>query len=191
MTRDAPDATATEISVAPLDVADEDDFITAVRASRELHHPWIDLADTPERFAAMLERLRRDDQEAYLVRHASCGALAGYVSVGNIVRGAFHSAYLGYAAYGGHQGRGLMTQGLRAVVGIAFGELALHRVEANIQPQNTRSLALVQRLGFEHEGFSPRYLMVHGKWRDHERWALRNAAMEDGSVGPDATRPKP
>ena len=184
MTTVTPDATAPEITVAPVDNADEDAFIAAVRASRELHHPWIDLADTPERFAALLERLGREDQEAYLVRHVSCGALASCVSVSNIVRGAFHSAYLGYAAFFGHQGRGLMTQGLRAVVGIAFGELALHRVEANIQPQNKRSLALVKRLGFEHEGFSPRYLMVHGEWRDHERWALRNAAMEEGSVGP-------
>lgn len=184
MTTATPDSAAHEIAVAPLDMDDEDEFIAAVLASSELHRPWVDLADTPERFGALLERLRREDQEAFLVRHASCGALAGYVSLGNIVRGAFHSGYLGYAAFVGHQGRGLMTQGLRAVVGIAFGELGLHRVEANVQPQNTRSLALVQRLGFEHEGFSPRYLMVYGEWRDHERWALRNAAMEEGNDGP-------
>jgi ribosomal-protein-alanine N-acetyltransferase len=53
-----------------------------------------------------------------------------------------------------------------------FGDLGLHRVEANIQPGNTRSIGLVQRLGFEKEGFSRRYLKVGGEWRDHERWAL-------------------
>lgn len=96
----------------------------------------------------------------------------GYVSVGNIVRRAFQSAYLAYAAFAGHEGRGLMTAGLREVVARAFGELGLHRVEANIQPDNLRSAALVRRLGFKREGYSPRYLMVDGDWRDHERWAL-------------------
>lgn len=167
----------TDVMVAPLVSADEEAFIAAVRASRSLHHPWIDLADTHERFASVLEKLRRDDQQAYLVRHG-CGGLVGYVSVGNIVRGAFQSAYLGYGAFAGHDGRGLMTQGLSAVVDIAFDELGLHRVEANIQPANARSLALVRRLGFEKEGYSPKYLMIDGEWRDHERWALRNRAME-------------
>jgi ribosomal-protein-alanine N-acetyltransferase len=169
------------VTVAPLVAADEEEFIAAVRASKAMHHPWIDLADTPARFASVMERLSHDDQEAYLVRH-DCGALVGYVSVGNIVRGAFQSAYLGYGAFSGHEGRGLMTAGLRAVIDIAFAELSLHRVEANIQPSNTRSLALVRRLGFEKEGFSRNYLMIDGAWRDHERWALRNSAMEPAST---------
>jgi ribosomal-protein-alanine N-acetyltransferase len=67
-----------------------------------------------------------------------------------------------------------MSEGLRAVIDAAFGELGLHRLEANIQPTNARSLALVQRLGFHKEGYSPRYLRLDGDWRDHERWALRS-----------------
>lgn len=169
------------IRVDALVPQDEHAFITAVRASRALHDPWIDLADTPARFASMLARFRPDDHEAYLVRHLSCGRLVGYVSVSNIVRGALQSAYLGYAAFAGHEGRGLMTLGLRAVVQIAFTDLELHRVEANIQPANERSLALARRVGFQREGYSPRYLMIDGDWRDHERWALR---AEDVSGSP-------
>jgi ribosomal-protein-alanine N-acetyltransferase len=65
-----------------------------------------------------------------------------------------------------------MCAGLGAVLRRAFGELRLHRVEANIQPENRDSIRLAERLGFRKEGLSPRYLKVGGRWRDHERWAL-------------------
>ena len=66
----------------------------------------------------------------------------------------------------------LMTEAVRLAAAHAFGVLGLHRLEANIQPENLRSIALVKRLGFRLEGFSPRYLRIGGEWRDHERWAL-------------------
>jgi [ribosomal protein S5]-alanine N-acetyltransferase len=152
---------------------DADEFVAEVLASRQLHGSWIDLPDSSERFAAYLERAAREDQASFLVRHSSCGKLVGVVNINNIVRGALQSGYLGYGAFSSHAGRSLMTEGLRAVLAVAFGELGLHRVEANIQPTNVRSIGLVRRLGFEKEGYSPRYLLVAGDWRDHERWALR------------------
>ncbi|MHB8294463.1 MAG: GNAT family N-acetyltransferase [Acidimicrobiales bacterium] len=139
-------------------------FVAAVRASSDLHHPWINPADSADRFEEWLERLCRDDQEAYLIRHESCGELVRYVSLSNIVRRAFQSARLGYGAFSSHTGRGLMTQGLGAVIDLAFQKLGFHRLEANIQPTNERSLALVRRLGFEREGYSSRYLMVDSDW---------------------------
>jgi ribosomal-protein-alanine N-acetyltransferase len=161
-----------DIVLSAPSAADADEFIEAVRTSRALHGPWIDLPDNADRFAAYLQRATRDDQASYLIRHRSCLSLVGFVNVNNIVRGALQSGFLGYGAFASHAGRGLMTEGLRAVLDLAFGDLALHRVEANIQPSNHRSINLVRRLGFEKEGFSRHYLWVDGAWRDHERWAL-------------------
>ena len=70
--------------------------------------------------------------------------------------------------WGKHLGR----DALETLVRYLFDELGLHRVEANIQPGNARSIALARRAGFTREGFSPRYLFLDGAWRDHERWAL-------------------
>jgi ribosomal-protein-alanine N-acetyltransferase len=114
------------------------------------------------------------------------------INVSEIVRGAFQSAYLGYYAFVPHAGRGHMTEGLALALRWAFGTLHLHRVEANIQPDNEASRALVRRLGFRREGFSPRYLKIGGRWRDHERWALvaedwRGQPQEHASADPSVT----
>ena len=162
-----------DVTLAAPTPSDAAEFITETRASTALHAPWIAPADSPARFDDYLDRAAGHDCAAYLIRHTSCGGLVGFVNVNSIVRSAFQSGYLGYAAFTSHAGRGLMAEGLAAVVDAAFGTLGLHRVEANIQPTNVRSIALARRLGFVLEGFSPRYLFVDGDWRDHQRWALR------------------
>jgi [ribosomal protein S5]-alanine N-acetyltransferase len=151
---------------------DETEVLAAVNASRALHHPWIDAPDTPERFAVMLERTLQPEHHSFLVREVDTGTLAGAINVTNIVRGAFQSAFTGYYAFAGGDGRGLMAEGLRAVIAYAFGALGLHRLEANIQPGNAPSIALAERCGFRLEGFSPSYLLVDGAWRDHQRFAI-------------------
>lgn len=148
---------------------DEDAFLRAVRSSRKLHRPWSYLPETSEDFRDMLIRPLG---ESYLICRNEDGALAGSASLGHIVFGNLRSAYLGYSAFVPHHGRGFMTDGLELVLRHAFGTLALHRVEANVQPDNARSIALVERLGFRREGYSPRYLKIGGRWRDHVRYAM-------------------
>jgi ribosomal-protein-alanine N-acetyltransferase len=108
----------------------------------------------------------------FLVCHRDTGAIAGVIDISNAVRGSFQSAYLGYYAFAGCDRQGLMREGLQAVLRYAFRTLKLHRLEANIQPGNIASITLVRTCGFKKEGFSPRYLKVYGRWRDHERWAI-------------------
>ncbi len=70
-----------------------------------------------------------------------------------------------------------MAEGVGLVVRYAFEELRLHRLEAQIQPENRASLALVRRVGFRYEGYSPELLFIDGAWRDHERWAIVNGGL--------------
>ena len=110
------------------------------------------------------------------------GELTGVINLNEIVRGLFQSAYLGYYAFTPFAGEGYMTEGLTLVLDQAFGPLGLNRLEANIQPRNKSSSRLVSRLGFRLEGFSPRYLKIGGRWRDHERWAVLADEWKSRSV---------
>lgn len=96
----------------------------------------------------------------------------GSINLSQIFRGPFQNAYLGYYVGARFANQGYMTEAVELIVRYAFKTLKLHRVEANIQPQNKASIALVRRAGFTKEGYSKRYLKIGGRWRDHERWAI-------------------
>jgi len=148
------------------------EFLAAVRRSRALHAVWVAAPGTEAAYRAYVRRARTPSHVGYLIRLRRTRELVGVAGVSEIVRGAFRSAYLGYYAFTPHEGQGLMREGLSLVIRQAFGRLGLHRLEANIQPGNRASRRLVRALGFRREGFSPRYLKIRGRWRDHERWAL-------------------
>lgn len=149
---------------------DRDAWLAAVAASHALHHPWVAPADTPAAFDAWLARTTDERHRSFLI---TCDeGLVGAINVNEIVRGAFLSAYLGYHAFAPLAGSGRFRAGFGLALDAVFHDLGLHRVEANIQPTNLRSRALVESFGFRLEGFSPRYLHIDGAWRDHERWAL-------------------
>jgi ribosomal-protein-alanine N-acetyltransferase len=126
--------------------------------------------------SARFDRLlrQRDDPTSrrYLLCRRRDEALLGMISLNQIVMGPFRNAVLGYWLGALHTGRGYMTEGLTIAVRHAFHDLELHRVEANVRPENAASLAVMRRLGFREEGFSPRYLEIAGAWADHVRFAL-------------------
>jgi ribosomal-protein-alanine N-acetyltransferase len=155
-------------------------FTAGLRASERLHDPWLEPADPDAWFDRLLARNRTDTDRSLLVCRVEDGGLAGVYNLSQIFRGSFMNAYLGYYALEPHAGQGLMRDGMPMLLAHAFGDLGLHRVQANIQPENVASLALVQGAGFRREGFSPRYLKIRGRWRDHEQWAL---TAEDHTAG--------
>ena len=91
----------------------------------------------------------------------------GICNFRNITRGVFQSCTLGYSVSGDYEGRGLMYEVLQTATDYVFSELKLHRIMANYMPENQRSAALLERLGFEREGFAKSYLRIAGRWRDH------------------------
>jgi [ribosomal protein S5]-alanine N-acetyltransferase len=160
------------VHIRPLSRADEAAFIDGVRKSRSIHHPWVSPPDSREKFRAYLSRMKPPDNHAFLVCRHGSEEIVGSINITHVVMGPFCSGYLSYYVFRGHERQGLMREGLKSVVRHAFKELHLHRLEANIQPGNEASIALVRSIGFSREGFSPRYLKVGGRWRDHERWAI-------------------
>ena len=160
------------VTIRPLRAEDESAFLALVRDSRGLHRPWAYPPERSDQFQDLLARCRRDDCLCLLAADRETGRIAGVFTISQIVRGALQSAYLGYYGHQRHTGQGYMGAALEQVLDHAFGALALHRVEANIQPGNAPSIALARGAGFRLEGFSPRYLLIGGRWRDHERYAI-------------------
>jgi ribosomal-protein-alanine N-acetyltransferase len=166
---------------------DEAEFLRLVRASTGVHHPWLQLAATPEEFGAFMARFDKPVANIGLLAcERATGAIVGGININNIIHGRFQNGFLGYWTFAPAAGRGYMTEALGLVIGYAFGALGLHRLEANIQPANAASIRVVQRNGFRNEGYSPHYLFIDGAWRGHERWAItREMAGGDPEPGLD------
>jgi ribosomal-protein-alanine N-acetyltransferase len=164
--------------------SDRAEFVSLMRGSRTFHRPWATAPTDDEAFEAYLVDARRPDFEAMLVCRREDRAILGFFNLSHITRGSLQSAYLGYAVASKFANQGYMREGLELVIREAFLTLRLHRVEANIQPGNHASIALARGAGFTREGFSPRYLKIGGRWRDHERWAILAEDWRGRNRGP-------
>ena len=148
--------------------------------------PWSPIRTT-EYFSTEQIRRRLDIQasafEAGLAMHFALLTLDGQQMIGacnfsGLIRGAFQACYLGYHLDEKHQGQGLMAEALEAGIGYMFDTQNLHRIMANYIPGNERSARLLERLGFEEEGYAKAYLNIAGRWQDHVLTALVNPLFE-------------
>lgn len=160
-----------KLTLRELASTDKLTFIEAMKNSLTLHTPWVKAPHTSDEFDGYYHRSLQNNAKSFLAVD-DLGNIVGVFNLNEIVLGAFQSAYLGYYGVTGFEGKGLMSAGLKLLLNKAFSELRLHRIEANIQPENLASIRLVMANGFRKEGYSPRYLNIDGQWRDHERWAI-------------------
>jgi ribosomal-protein-alanine N-acetyltransferase len=160
------------VVVRPPRESDAEEYIAQMRASRRFHHPWIVAPTDRAAWDALMARHATPQVEVLFAARRDDDAVTGTFVLSQIFYGPFCNAYLGYWATLAYAGQGYMTEGMEGALRYAFRQLKLHRLEANVQPGNTASIALLDRTGFRREGFSPRYLKVAGRWRDHERYAI-------------------
>jgi len=148
--------------------------------SRAFLTPWEPtwLSDDLTR-AAFRRRLRRqaediagDESFAFLIFDSTSDELLGGLTLGGIRRGVAQAATLGYWMGAPHAGKGRMTRAVAAVARFGFDSLRLHRIEAACIPDNAPSIALLERNGFQREGFARAYLKIDDAWRDHILLAL-------------------
>lgn len=136
-------------------------------------------AELSRAFDRELKLRRTKTDERFLICDAGDGAIMGKISISGIHRGPLMECRLGYWIGKEFTRRGCMSEAVGLATRYAFLTLGLHRVEANMQPHNEGSRRVVIRNGFEREGFSPRYLLIRGRWADHERWAITRETWEE------------
>ncbi|MFI7028967.1 GNAT family N-acetyltransferase [Microbispora rosea] len=173
---------------------DETRFLELANASAAFHRPWVRLPTTPTEFSSYLSKSDQVSAACMVTCLRNGGDLVGMVNLNDIVRGSYQKCTLGYAAFLPYVRQGYMSIAVALAVRHAFECLDLHRVEADIQPENIVSKKLVERLGFRREGFSPDFIRINGAWRDHERWAITQEmhmpAVSQGRMAPATpTRP--
>ncbi len=151
--------------------------------SADFFRPWFswhaDGTTAIPDFDHELERVERGLEtggHVRLVGMLAGGRIAGFFNLTDIVRGAFQSAYASWSVCADEARRGYGTEGVRGLLSLAFaaspGGLGLHRVQANVIPDNEASMRLAQKVGFRREGEALRYLHIGGEWRDHIMYAL-------------------
>lgn len=133
-------------------------------------------------FDQMIRRINREAQEGRNLPFALRvdGRLRGQVTVGGVTQGSSRSAYIGYWIDQAVAGRGLMPLAVAMATDICFKQLGLHRIEICVRPENTASIRVVNKLGFEYEGMRKKYLHIDGAWRDHHAYAM---CIEDAPLG--------
>lgn len=151
--------------------------------SRHFLQPWEPtwsddelLASSFRRRIAQYARLVAEDSAyPFFIFSKNEDLLLGAITLSNIRRGVAQMATLGYWTGVSHTQSGVMTDALQAVVGFARDELSIHRLEASCLPANMPSIRLLQRTGFDREGFAKSYLKINGQWEDHILWGLQLA----------------
>jgi [ribosomal protein S5]-alanine N-acetyltransferase len=149
-------------------VADADEIAALYQANREFLAPFEPIR--PDAFftaAGQRDRLSRPVDGWRFAILDDADAIVGSINISNVVRGAFHSANIGYFVSQHVNGRGLASAAVGDVCVFAFGTAALHRLEAGTLLDNHASQRVLEKNGFEQIGIARKYLQIAGRWQDH------------------------
>ncbi len=114
----------------------------------------------------LYQQIRKVSFRFYIYAKCNPNEIIGVIAVNNIIWGCSLSAYLGYRLDYAHANQGYITEAVKRVEEFAFGDLKLHRLEANVKPNNFASLRVLEKCGYENEGCSKQYLKINGVWED-------------------------
>ena len=154
--------------IRPVRPEDAEELAALYAANRDFLRPFEPLRPpeffTAEGQLARLERQLADDTHPFAILDGD--AIAGTINVFHIVREAMQGCTIGYWIDQARNGRGLATAAVEDVVAYAFGELALHRVEAATLLDNVASQRVLEKAAFERIGVARRFLRINDEWRD-------------------------
>jgi ribosomal-protein-alanine N-acetyltransferase len=169
-----PDASAVRgrVLVRELAPSDEAVFVALAEESLDFHRRWIKTPTNAEAFRKFLLRLDRETAFCFVICDLDIEAPVGYISLTGIEREPYCRGRLGYGIFEPYARMGYMKSGIEQVIRKAFQDIRLHRLEADIQPANHASRALIEEMGFVCEGVSRGFIRINDVWQDHERWAL-------------------
>jgi [ribosomal protein S5]-alanine N-acetyltransferase len=165
-------AAGSKVFLSSPSIDDMPEFLETVSRSHDLHFPWVSPPSNQTEYKNYLEKIEMKSNLSFLIKLNENNKIAGVININEVVKGCFQSGYLGFYIFSGFESQGLMSEGLSLVIDYAFNQLKLHRLEANIQPDNIKSISVIKKQKFQHEGFSPKYLKINGAWKDHERFAI-------------------
>ena len=172
-------ADGSKVYVRLLQLSDVDALFDLRVRNEKFLLPW-----EPRRAAVEHSRDAREMQLKYMVESASLDrgyhfgiflpddSVVGTITLSNVSRSAWQNATLGYFVDEAHNGKGFATEAIGLVVGLAFSDLGLHRVQAGVMPRNPGSIRALEKAGFRREGVSLRYLQIAGAWEDHIMFAI-------------------
>lgn len=171
----APTVRGDGVFLRPAQMTDFEEWARLRETSRAFLTPWeptwpaddLTRGAFRRRVKRHSEEIERDESYSLLLFREADEQLLGGLTLGQVRRGVAQAATIGYWMGAAHAGRGFMGRGLRASVAYAFSTLRLHRLEAACLPTNDRSIRLLERVGFRHEGLARSYLCIDGRWRDH------------------------
>lgn len=133
--------------------------------------PWTSVSFAESAIARALEGYREQSEVRFGIELADTGLLIGTVNLHHFFP-QNRRCELGYALGSPHWGKGYATEALEVALDYGFHELRLNRVEADIDPRNDASAAVLARLGFRKEGYMPERWFVHGQMADTVNYGL-------------------